>query len=129
MTSPLLKKLWPANVATRYPANIYLLKVNNRNSRKRCEICSMKSFWCFYCWLWTYFTFFSTVSIVDFEQENVSWVLLDEMTHLRLVRQVLVTPSSWDHVKLKKCSPNLDKMITGRYQLLGLAWKLLLSSL
>ena len=23
-----------------YPANIYLLKVNNRNSRKKCEICS-----------------------------------------------------------------------------------------
>ena len=23
------------------PANIYLLKVNNRNTRKRCEICSM----------------------------------------------------------------------------------------
>ena len=25
---------------THYPTNIYLLKVNNRNSRKRCEICS-----------------------------------------------------------------------------------------
>ena len=24
----------------RYPANIYLFKVNNRNTRKRCEICS-----------------------------------------------------------------------------------------
>ena len=23
-----------------YPANIYLFKVNNRNTRKRCEICS-----------------------------------------------------------------------------------------
>ena len=23
-----------------FPANIYLLKVNNRNTRKRCEICS-----------------------------------------------------------------------------------------
>ena len=27
----------PAN----FPANIYLLKVNSRNTRKRCEICSM----------------------------------------------------------------------------------------
>ena len=26
--------------AYRYPANIYLFKINNRNSRKRCEICS-----------------------------------------------------------------------------------------
>ena len=24
----------------RYPAGIYLLKVNNRNTRTRCEICS-----------------------------------------------------------------------------------------
>ena len=49
------------------PAGIYLLKVNNRNSRKRCEICSkltiktieltikltiktpMASFWRIYC--------------------------------------------------------------------------------
>ena len=23
-----------------YPANIYFLKVNNRNTRKKCEICS-----------------------------------------------------------------------------------------
>ena len=23
-----------------YPANIYLIKVNNKNTRKRCEICS-----------------------------------------------------------------------------------------
>ena len=26
-----------------YPANIYLFKVNKRNSRKRCEICSKLS--------------------------------------------------------------------------------------
>ena len=26
--------------ATEFPVNIYLLKVNNRSSRKRCEICS-----------------------------------------------------------------------------------------
>ena len=55
-----------------YPADIYLLKVNNRNSRTRCEICSKLAikipehgvvlvfllltlnifhtlFWCFYC--------------------------------------------------------------------------------
>ena len=27
-------------IAVHYPANIYLFKVNNRNTRKRCEICS-----------------------------------------------------------------------------------------
>ena len=38
-----------------YPAGIYLLKVNNRNTRTRFEICSkltmktMASFWCLYC--------------------------------------------------------------------------------
>ena len=53
------------------PTNIYLLEVNNRNTRKRCEICSKLTiktpellfllltlniihflFYCFYCWLW-----------------------------------------------------------------------------
>ena len=34
-----------------YPLNIYLLKVNNRSIRKRCEICSKlkKRHWCLYC--------------------------------------------------------------------------------
>ena len=41
------------------PAGIYLLKINNRNARTRCEICSkltiktperrQASFWCRYC--------------------------------------------------------------------------------
>ena len=44
------------------PDNIYLFKVNNRNTRKRCEICSRL----------TLKTPFSSVSIVGFEQVNVS---------------------------------------------------------
>ena len=48
-----------------FPANIYLFKVNNRNTRKRCEICSK---------LTITFTPFSGVSIVDFEHVIVSWV-------------------------------------------------------
>ena len=50
------------------PANIYFFKLNNRNARKRCEIClkfTIKTLerrhWC--C---------SDVSIVDFEQVNIS---------------------------------------------------------
>ena len=38
------------------PAGIYMFKVNNRNTRTRCEICSKltiktpeRSFWCLYC--------------------------------------------------------------------------------
>ena len=59
------------------PANIYLFKVNNGNSRntrkawnmfkannKNTRTTSSTSFWCFYCNLLTYFT------IVDFEQVN-----------------------------------------------------------
>ena len=67
-----------------YPADIYLLKVTNRNSRKRCEkylksiiksperhhsrrsgvfIVNFK-----------HISLFSSVSIANFEQVNVSWV-------------------------------------------------------
>ena len=62
-----------------FPANIYLLKTNNKNIRKKCEICSkLTSFCCFSCWFWTYFTPFSSVIIVDyFQQINVSWVFLE----------------------------------------------------
>ena len=52
------------NIWNYYLANIYLLKVNNRNTRKRCKN-SSKS---------TIKTAFSSISIVDFEQVNVSWV-------------------------------------------------------
>ena len=37
----------------------------------------MTSLWCFYCSLSTYFTPFSSVSIIDFEQVNVRWTILD----------------------------------------------------
>ena len=40
-----------------FPANIYLFKVNNRNTRKICEICSKL-----------------TIVFTDFEKLNVSWV-------------------------------------------------------
>ena len=29
-----------SELSTRYPGNIYLFKVNNRDTRKKCEICS-----------------------------------------------------------------------------------------
>ena len=31
---------WPRQSFIAFPAGIYLLKVNNRNTRTRCEICS-----------------------------------------------------------------------------------------
>ena len=65
-----IKHIW-AN----YPANIYLFKVNNRNTRKRCEICSKLTIKHQNDELWTHFTPFSSVSFVDFEQVNISWVV------------------------------------------------------
>ena len=81
---------FPKNQFTDFPTNIYLLKVNYRNTRKRCELCSeliiktsewhqcsCSVFWCFYCWLGTYVKPFSNVSNVDFEQVYGSWVKCD----------------------------------------------------
>ena len=88
------------SVSMSKPAGKYMFKVDNRNTRTRCEICSklavktperrhshfippsvvfrgykmgMASFWCLYCWLWTYLTPFSNVFIVNFEQVNAGW--------------------------------------------------------
>ena len=38
----------PLNTNT-VPAGIYMLKVNNRDTRTRCEMCSMALFWFLYC--------------------------------------------------------------------------------
>ena len=67
-----------------FNAAVLLLKVHNRDTRKRCEICSKLAtkilewtlFKCFYCWLSTYFTPFSSVSIVQFKQVNVSHIIV-----------------------------------------------------
>ena len=68
-----------------YLAGDYMFKVNIRNTRARCEILSKLKiktskwrafFWCLYCYFWTYFIYCSSVSIVDFEQINASWVTL-----------------------------------------------------
>ena len=55
-------------------------------NHKDIKTTSMTSFWCLYCWLLTYFTPFSSVSIVDFEQVNVSWNTLKiSLTFFRLI--------------------------------------------
>ena len=60
---------------TYYPANIYLIKVNNTNTRKRCEICSkLATKTSERRQLQMDLTLFSSVSIAVFEQVNVSWV-------------------------------------------------------
>ena len=56
--------------STFIPANIYLLKVNNRITRKRCEICSKLT-------IGTperrNMSLFFSVSVIDFEHVSVSW--------------------------------------------------------
>ena len=84
-------------------ANIYLFKVSSRNTRS----------YCFYCWLWTYFAPFSSVSIVDFEQVNVSWKLTDTP-----VSQYETQLISWNQFFFNKslsiwlCSNRLKKVST-----------------
>ena len=53
-----------STMPSQFPANIYLFQVNNGNTRKRREIYSTL----------TIKTSFSSISIVDFEQVNVTWV-------------------------------------------------------
>ena len=50
-----------------------MFKVNSKNIGTT----SVTSLWYFYCSLWTYFTPFSSVFIIDFEQVNVRWTILD----------------------------------------------------
>ena len=62
-----------------YPINIYLFKVNIRNTRKRCKICSKLTINPANIYLFKvnngniFHTFFPTVSLVEFEQVTLSW--------------------------------------------------------
>ena len=74
---------WPLIIPTAtQPASNFMFKLNNRNTRTKCEICSRltiktperPSFWCLHCWLWTYFAPCSNVSIVNLEHAVLGWV-------------------------------------------------------
>ena len=65
---------WLSSLYNPFPSR---LKLNNRNTKTRCEIClkltiktSVTSSWYLYCKLWTYFTPCSSVSIFNFELVN-----------------------------------------------------------
>ena len=71
-----------------YPAGIYLLKVNNRNTKTKCEISSKliinrpeRRHWRNFK-LWTSFTPCSSVSIVNFEQVIAGRAVESKMTVL-----------------------------------------------
>ena len=90
-----------------------ILKVNNKNTRKRRGICSkltieirerrqLTSFWCFHCWFWTYFTpffhiflnIFTSASNVLFEQVIASW---DRSTR-KLAFYTSLLGDSWNYM-------------------------------
>ena len=60
-----------------YPVSIYWFKINNKNTRIMCEICSKLSIKIQeqHQWHGTDFTHCSGVSIINFEQVNVGWVV------------------------------------------------------
>ena len=69
----------------RLPANIYFFKINNRNTRKRCEICSKLTIKAPEWRRWRRSGVFivnfehvshltSSVFLVDFKQVNLTWV-------------------------------------------------------
>ena len=66
---------------TKYPANKYLFKINNRNTRKRCEICSKlnkntkrRYFSNVFIANFEHIShLFSSVSIATLNKKNVSW--------------------------------------------------------
>ena len=80
-----------------FPANIYLFKIKNRNTKKRCDVCSkltVKTLDRHHRRRSSDFVvnfehishLFSSVSIVDFEQVNISWVT----SMKRLVKQIFM---------------------------------------
>ena len=72
-----------SSIIVLFLANIYVFEVNNRNTRKGCEICSKLTGKLVLLLLTlNVFTPFSSVSIVDFEQANVSWIIHIPSRHL-----------------------------------------------
>ena len=74
-----------------------MFKVNNKNTGSKL----LMSFWCFYCYLRTSFTPFSCVSIADFEQVNVSWVIsnFDHIQHIILILFSFWSLNRWLHFR------------------------------
>ena len=70
------------NFDTKLPANIYLFRVNNRNTRKKREICSKLAITTseqHHCrHFGVLLLSLSSVSIVEFEQVNGSWAIFIE---------------------------------------------------
>ena len=91
------------------PTNMYLFKVNNRNTRKKMWNMFKVMFWCLYCKLGTYFSPFSSASIVvDFGHIFAS------------------KTSKWDVMKFQSSQPSVashmetSHLICTKNQMVGL---------
>ena len=96
------------DVQNYFPGNIYVFKVNNRNTRKRYNFMfkvngkntRMRSFWCSYCQLWTYFTAFYSVSIVSWVVWNHK-IIIQHSQHqsksLHPIQQLCVHSQRWNY--------------------------------
>ena len=69
-------------------ANLYLFKVNSKNTIKRCEICSKLT-------IKTHFTPCSSISIVDFERLNVSWDLSNQTSFQHNSQNHMIIEGYW----------------------------------
>ena len=61
-----------------FPAGNYMFKVNNRNTRTRCEICSKLAIKIPERRQRPYFTPCSSVSIVNFQHVNAGWEIFPQ---------------------------------------------------
>ena len=63
--------------------NVFLLKVNNKSTKKTCKICSkfLASLWCLCFELRLKFTPFSSDSIAEYEHANLCWETYNILTH------------------------------------------------
>ena len=91
----------------------YLLKVNNRNNRTRCEICSKltikTSF--LYCEIWIYFASCSCVSIVNFEHVIAGRECIQLHCGYVSQRSIETSPRKWK-TKTKSCKINVFVIIS-----------------
>ena len=77
-----------------------MFKVNNKNTRST----PSASFWYLCCWLWTYFIPCSNVSIVNFEQINAGWDILELIhvgTYMNGLTPLMQNVPKWSDTVLK----------------------------
>ena len=86
-----------------------MFKINNKNIK----ISSLTSFLSVYCYFWIYSTPFIRVSIVDFEQVDVKWMIFRFAYTAQKMKFSLMLISKCEqiHRKLRLCSHLLNQFL------------------